>query len=192
MHDVKAAPSSSRSPSTASGRPRMGGHNSARASRSPTPIPWSSRRTSRHRWAAPTPPKPARLLLPGRSRLLRNHLRAGGGAQGIEVRALKAQAKPDVDQSRALGVTANPPVDLIDWHLEVDADAPREKLEELKHLARRPLPWRLVPPEPRQPAHSLGPPTLRNAAGCSAEFLSPFRSPNRRKRRCRAKAQRNH
>lgn len=42
--------------------------------------------------------------------------------------------------SRALGVTDNAPVERIDWHLEVDADAPREKLEELKPHRRRTLP----------------------------------------------------
>lgn len=36
---------------------------------------------------------------------------------------------------RALGVTDNVPVERIDWHLEVDADAPREQLEELKLIA---------------------------------------------------------
>ncbi len=55
--------------------------------------------------------------------------------QGIELRALKARTEAEVDQSRALGITDNPPVNQIDWHLEVDADAPREKLEELKQLA---------------------------------------------------------
>ncbi len=55
--------------------------------------------------------------------------------QGIEVRSLRARAEAEVDQSRALGVTDNPPVERIDWHLEVDADAPREQLEELKRLA---------------------------------------------------------
>ena len=37
--------------------------------------------------------------------------------------------------SRELGLTDNPPVQRIDWYLEVDADAPREKLDELKRLA---------------------------------------------------------
>ena len=55
--------------------------------------------------------------------------------QGIEVRSLRARAEAEVDQSRALGVTDNPPVERIDWHLEVDSDAPREQLEELKRLA---------------------------------------------------------
>ena len=55
--------------------------------------------------------------------------------QGIELRAVRARTEAEVDQSRALGVTDNPPVAQIDWHLEVDADAPREQLEALKQLA---------------------------------------------------------
>ena len=55
--------------------------------------------------------------------------------QGIEIRSLRASAKAEVDQSRALGVTDKPPVERIDWQLEVDADAAPEKLEELKRIA---------------------------------------------------------
>ena len=55
--------------------------------------------------------------------------------QGVELRRLGARLQADVDQSRALGVTDNPPVERIDWYLEVEADAPRDKLEELKRLA---------------------------------------------------------
>ncbi|WP_217914985.1 OsmC family protein [Miltoncostaea marina] len=55
--------------------------------------------------------------------------------QGVELRGLRARAEAEVDQSRALGVTGNPPVERIDWYLEVDADAPAERLEELKRLA---------------------------------------------------------
>ena len=44
--------------------------------------------------------------------------------QGIQLRALRARTEADVDMTRALGVTDNPPVQRIDWHLEVDADAP--------------------------------------------------------------------
>lgn len=54
---------------------------------------------------------------------------------GVEVRALRARLETEVDQSRALGVTDNPPVEQIDWRLEVEADAPAETLEELKRLA---------------------------------------------------------
>ncbi len=55
--------------------------------------------------------------------------------QGIQLRALRARTEADVDMTRALGVTDNPPVQRIDWHLEVDADAPRETLEEIKRIA---------------------------------------------------------
>jgi uncharacterized OsmC-like protein len=55
--------------------------------------------------------------------------------QGIELRRLRGRLSTVVDQSRALGVTDNAPVERIDWHLEVEADAPPEKLEELKQLA---------------------------------------------------------
>lgn len=54
---------------------------------------------------------------------------------GVEIRALRARVEADVDMSRALGVSERPPVEGIDWHLEVEADAPAEKLEELKRLA---------------------------------------------------------
>ena len=54
---------------------------------------------------------------------------------GVLLRALRARADAELDMTRALGVTDNPPVQGIDWHLEVDADAPREKLEELKRIA---------------------------------------------------------
>jgi len=56
-------------------------------------------------------------------------------SQGVELRSMRARTEAEVDMSRALGVTDNAPVQQIDWHLEVDADAPREKLEELKRIA---------------------------------------------------------
>ena len=55
--------------------------------------------------------------------------------QGVQLRSVKASTEAEVDMSRALGVTDNAPVERIDWHLEVDADAPHEKLEELKRIA---------------------------------------------------------
>ena len=55
--------------------------------------------------------------------------------QGVELRGLRARAEAEIDQSRALGLTDDPPVERIDWHLDVDADASLEKLEELKRLA---------------------------------------------------------
>jgi uncharacterized OsmC-like protein len=55
--------------------------------------------------------------------------------QGVQLRALRATMATEVDQSRALGVTDNPPVDKMDWHLTVDADAPTDQLEQIKRLA---------------------------------------------------------
>ena len=55
--------------------------------------------------------------------------------RGVELRALRARVETDVDQSRALGVTDHPPVDHIEWHLDIDADAPAPVLEELKRAS---------------------------------------------------------
>ncbi len=55
--------------------------------------------------------------------------------QGVELRGLRARLSTELDQSRALGATDNPPVGQIDWYLDADADAPRETLEEIKRLA---------------------------------------------------------
>ena len=55
--------------------------------------------------------------------------------QGVQLRSLRATAQAEVDQSRALGVTDNPPVQRIDWQLDVVADAPQEQLDEIKRLA---------------------------------------------------------
>lgn len=55
--------------------------------------------------------------------------------QGVELRGLRAHAEASVDQSRALGITDNPPVERIDWRLDVDADASADRLEEIKRAA---------------------------------------------------------
>ena len=55
--------------------------------------------------------------------------------KGVELRALRARVEANVDLSRALGVTDRPPVERIDWYLEVDSDATAEMLEELRALS---------------------------------------------------------
>ncbi len=55
--------------------------------------------------------------------------------RGVELRALRARVDADVDQARALGVSDAPPVERIDWRLEVDADAGPDVLDELKRAA---------------------------------------------------------
>lgn len=55
--------------------------------------------------------------------------------QGVEIHSLRARVEAEVDMSRALGVSDRPPVDHLDWHLEVEADAPSDMVAELKRLA---------------------------------------------------------
>lgn len=55
--------------------------------------------------------------------------------KGVELRGLRARVEAQVDMSRALGVSENVPVERIDWHLEVDADATPDTLEAIKQAA---------------------------------------------------------
>jgi uncharacterized OsmC-like protein len=55
--------------------------------------------------------------------------------RGIELRGLRARVETDVDQSRALGVSDRPPVDHIDWTLDVETDASGDVVAELKQAA---------------------------------------------------------
>jgi uncharacterized OsmC-like protein len=52
--------------------------------------------------------------------------------RGVEIKSLRARVATDVDMSRALGVSDRPPVEGIDWYLEVESDASPEVLEEIK------------------------------------------------------------
>lgn len=54
---------------------------------------------------------------------------------GVQLRALRARVETEVDQSRALGVTDNPPVEHVDWTLFVDADADDDALAQVKQAA---------------------------------------------------------
>ncbi len=55
--------------------------------------------------------------------------------EGVELTALRATVAAEVDLSRALGVSERPPVEGIDWTLEVESDAGRDVLDRLKALA---------------------------------------------------------
>ena len=54
---------------------------------------------------------------------------------GIELRALHATVTTDFNMAYALGAGDAPPVERLDWELQVDADASPERLEELKAAA---------------------------------------------------------
>lgn len=55
--------------------------------------------------------------------------------EGVKLRSLRAHVEARVDMSRALGASENPPVERIDWHLEVDSDATPETLQAIKQTA---------------------------------------------------------
>ena len=52
--------------------------------------------------------------------------------RGVEIKSLRARVEANVDMSRALGVSERPPVEGIDWHLEVESAAPEDVLAEIK------------------------------------------------------------
>lgn len=54
---------------------------------------------------------------------------------GVELRALHATVTTDFNLAYALGTGDAPPVERLDWDLQVDADASPERLEELKAAA---------------------------------------------------------
>ena len=55
--------------------------------------------------------------------------------EGVRLRALRARVEARVDMSRALGASENPPVERIDWYLDVDSDAAPETLDAIKQTA---------------------------------------------------------
>jgi hypothetical protein len=63
----------------------------------------------------------------------------------------------NVDLSRAVGVTDDPPVKQIDWRLEVDADAPAETVGELKALADDHCRGTWCIRHPSSSTHAVGP-----------------------------------
>lgn len=55
--------------------------------------------------------------------------------QGVHITGLRARAEAEVDQTRALGLSDDPPVERIDWYLDVQTDAADDTVAELKRLA---------------------------------------------------------
>ena len=86
--------------------------------------------------------------------------------EGVTLRALRARVETQLDMSRAIGASDHPPVERIDWYLDVDADATPDTLEAIKQTAdyRCPGAWcirnpvelhtHLSTPEQRNPSPS--------------------------------------
>jgi hypothetical protein len=59
----------------------------------------------------------------------------GTAREGVKLRALRARVETQLDMSRAVGASDHPPVERIDWYLDVDADATLDTLEAIKQTA---------------------------------------------------------
>lgn len=55
--------------------------------------------------------------------------------EGIELRGLRGTVTTEVDMNRALGLSGQPPVERLDWRLDVESDATPEELERIRQLA---------------------------------------------------------
>lgn len=55
--------------------------------------------------------------------------------RGVKLRSLRGRVTAEVNHSRALGLSDDPPVEKMEWHLEADAAASDEQLQEIKRLA---------------------------------------------------------
>lgn len=53
----------------------------------------------------------------------------------VQLAALRGTITTEIDQTRSLGVTDNPPVEQVTWSLHVEADAPDEVLQRVKARA---------------------------------------------------------
>lgn len=53
----------------------------------------------------------------------------------VQLTALRGTITTEIDQTRALGVTDNPPVEQVTWSLQVEADAPDDVLQQVKTRA---------------------------------------------------------
>jgi uncharacterized OsmC-like protein len=76
--------------------------------------------------------------------------------EGVELTALHATVSAEVDTSRALGASDRPPVEGIDWTLEVESDASDEVLARLKELADERCPGAYCVRNPIALATSVG------------------------------------
>ncbi len=53
----------------------------------------------------------------------------------VALTALRGTITTEIDQTRSLGITDNPPVEQVTWSLQVESDAPDEALQQIKARA---------------------------------------------------------
>jgi uncharacterized OsmC-like protein len=78
------------------------------------------------------------------------------GRQGVEIGALRAHARADIDRTRAPGLSDRRPVEQINWQREIDAGAEPDKLGEPKRRADEHCPGVFLPAQPGRAPHEPG------------------------------------
>lgn len=82
-----------------------------------------------------TAPNPNQLCLAGAIACYASSFSKWAAMSGVDIRKLTISAAANIDMSKSLGVSENPPVEAIQYELMVDSDATIEELLEVKKLA---------------------------------------------------------
>lgn len=82
-----------------------------------------------------TAPNPNQFCLAGAIACYASSLSKWAAMSGISIRKLVINAATNIDMSKSLGVSENPPVEAIEFEVVVDSDATFEELLKVKKMA---------------------------------------------------------
>ncbi len=85
-------------------------------------------------------PDPVQYCLFGMASCFASTYAAVAAAEGVALKRLRIAMENELDMSRALGVSDRKPIESATMTLEVQSDAPKAKLEELRKLAEERCP----------------------------------------------------
>lgn len=85
-------------------------------------------------------PDPVQYCLYGMAACFASTYAAVAAAEGVPLRTLRVAIENQMDMSRALGVSDRTPIESATMTLEVESDAPKPKLEELRRAAEERCP----------------------------------------------------
>ncbi|HEX9906958.1 MAG TPA: OsmC family protein [Thermoplasmata archaeon] len=80
-------------------------------------------------------PNPNQYCLAGAVACYASSFSKWAAMSGINIRRLAINAAANIDMSKSLGVSENPPVEAIEYEVIVDSDATTEELQRIKELA---------------------------------------------------------
>ena len=82
-----------------------------------------------------TAPNPNQFCLAGAIACYASSFSKWAAMSGVSIRKLIINAAANIDMSKSLGVSENPPVEVIEYELAVDSDSTIEELLNVKKLA---------------------------------------------------------